>query len=75
MKRALIRRSKEAMMVTKRGTKAIKRIKNAKDLGVRTITARHASGVKGGFEIKDFSFGVENPTTIGSASNHAPKKK
>ena len=31
----------------------------------------HAVGHEGAFEIKDFSFGVENPTTIGSATGGA----
>lgn len=56
-------------MVTKRGTtKATKRGKRVKDLRVSSAAAKKT---KGGFEIKDFSFGVENPTTIGSATGGA----
>jgi hypothetical protein len=33
--------------------------------------AEEAQGGTGAFEIKDFSFGVENPTTIGSATGGA----
>jgi hypothetical protein len=45
--------------------------KAAKKLIKDLSGGRKAKGVKGGggvFEIKDFSFGIENPTTIGSAS-------
>jgi hypothetical protein len=35
--------------------------------------SKKAKGVKGGgtFEIKDFSFGIQNPTTISSATGGA----
>jgi hypothetical protein len=50
----------------------MKRDKKVKDLRVRGASNRQAGAVKGGtpqvFEIKDFSFGVENPTTIGSGT-------
>jgi hypothetical protein len=53
-----------------------KRSKRVKDLRVKGTTARQGRSVRGGkgkhaFEIKDFSFGVENPTTIGSATGGA----
>jgi hypothetical protein len=39
-----------------------------KDIGRAEVNAPEAEQVKGGaFEIKDWSFGVENPTTIGRA--------
>lgn len=57
-------------MAIKSGTKATKRRKRLKDLAVSGAAAQKAKGGTGGtFEIKDFSFGVENPTTIGSASS------
>jgi type VI secretion system Hcp family effector len=34
----------------------------------QTGETAHGHGPKGVFEIKDFSFGIENPTTIGSAA-------
>jgi hypothetical protein len=45
-----------------------------KDLSRAEVNAPEAEKVKGGagaFEIKDWSFGVENPTTIGSATSGA----
>lgn len=59
-------------MAIKRGTKATKRGKRVKDMRVSGAVAQKVKGGKGGkgktIEIKDFSFGVENPTTIGSSS-------
>jgi len=59
-------------MVTKRGAKATKRTKKVRDLGV---TSAKAERTKGGspnwIEIKDFSWGAANPTTIGSATGGA----
>jgi len=57
--------------MAKRPTKATQRGKKVKNLAVKSTSARKAGSVKGGFEIKDFSFGVENPTTIGSATGGA----
>jgi hypothetical protein len=56
-------------VVTKRGTRTTQPGKRVKDLHAKTTTARQAGRVKGGsptFEIEDFSFGVGNPTNIGS---------
>lgn len=62
-------------MAGKRTTKSMKRGKKVKDLRVQSTSTRQARAVKAGtpgaFEIKDFSFGVENPTTIGSATGGA----
>src|SRR5262245_10222849 len=33
-----------------------------------SVSGPNGTGTNGAFEIKDFSFGVENPTTIGSAT-------
>jgi hypothetical protein len=60
-----------ATMATKRGSRTAQRSKRVKDLRVKGTTARQAKTVKGGsptIEIKDFSFGVENPTNIGSST-------
>jgi len=66
------RNRKESDMVTKRGTKATKRAKKVKDLGV---TSAKAGQTKGGspktIEIMDYSFGATNPTSIGSATGGA----
>jgi len=45
----------------------------APGIDVAAETNPHFGGFKsvGAFEIKDFSFGVENPTTIGSATSGA----
>lgn len=65
-------REKGEDMAIKRGTKATKRGKRVKDLALRKATAQKAKGGTGGaFEIKDFSFGIENPMTIGSATGGA----
>jgi hypothetical protein len=59
-------------MPKKSAPKATKRGKRTKDLRVRSVSGHKAKSVKGGtFEIKNFSFGVENPTTIGSATGGA----
>ena len=58
-------------MAGKRDTKAMKRGKKVKDLRVKGASNRRAGVVRGGsptIEIKDFSFGVENPTHIGSGT-------
>ena len=48
----------------------MKRGKKVKDLSVKGASNRRAGAVKGGtpgaFELKDFSFGVENLGSIGS---------
>jgi len=54
-------------------TKAGKRGKRVKDLRAKATTSRQAGRVKGGkpggtIELHDFSFGVENPTNIGSGA-------
>lgn len=53
--------------------------KKAAKKPIKDLSAgKKAEGVKGGggtFEIKDFSFGVENPTTIGSATGVASAGK
>lgn len=41
------------------------------DLSQSDVNPADAENIKGGFEVKDFSFGVENPTTIGSATGGA----
>jgi hypothetical protein len=59
------------------GSKATRHSKaKIKDLSnsSQELSEAQAKAVKGGqgaFEIKDFSFGVENPTTIGSATSGA----
>lgn len=48
------------------------------DVGRRDVSAAEAEKVKGGagrFEINDYSFGVEHPTTIGSATGGAGSGK
>jgi len=56
-------------MVTKRSTRPTKKVKSLK---AKSLMSKQAKGVKGGkgpkgvFEIKDWSFGVANPMTIGS---------
>ena len=65
---------KETDMAVKRGSKTTRRVKKAKDLRVSGAMAKKTKGGgkgKPAFEIKDFSFGVENPTTIGSATGGA----
>jgi hypothetical protein len=61
--------------MAKRPTKATQRGKRVKSLPVKSTSSRKAGSVTGGkggaFEIKDWSFGVENPTTIGSATGGA----
>ena len=58
--------------MAKRPTKTVQRQKRVKSLPVKSTSSLRAGSVRGGkggaFEIKDFSFGVENPTTIGSAN-------
>lgn len=48
--------------------KGPRKTRKVRDLAVKSKPSRE---VRGGFEIKDFSFGVENPTTIGSATGGA----
>src|SRR5438132_14152659 len=50
------------------------KIENIDQQEEQELTPRQAEEAQGGadaFEIKDFSFGVENPTTIGSATGGA----
>ena len=46
----------------------IERIERIEAQDLTPEQAEDATGGTGAFEIKDFSFGVENPTTIGSAT-------
>jgi hypothetical protein len=66
-------------VVTKRGTKTTKRGKAAKNLPVKSLTARKAKGVKGGakglFEVQDYSFDIEQGLNIGSSSSTAPTSR
>jgi len=55
------RSNKEANMVSKRGTKAAKRVKKVKSLPVKSTSAKQAKKVKGGegwIEINSFQWGV-----------------
>jgi hypothetical protein len=68
--------AKEEDMTVKRGARATKRTKKPKDLRVRSAAAQKTrGGTPGTFEIMDFSFGVENPTTIGSGTGGASAGK
>jgi hypothetical protein len=63
---------KEATMEIKRGTTTSKKGKSVKDLPVKGKIGRK---VKGGFEIKDYGFGVEMPTTVSSSTTSTTTKK
>ena len=61
-------------MAAKRGSKTTQRSKKVRDLRLKSVTTRQAKAAKGGsptIELKDFSFGAENPTNIGSATQGA----
>jgi len=58
-------------MVTKRGTKATKRAKKVRDLGVTNAKAGKTKGGSPTIEINSWSFGVTNPPSIGSATSGA----
>jgi hypothetical protein len=63
-------------MVTKRGTKAVKRGKKVKDLRVKGMTSRQAKGVKGGgIEITDYGFGVSMPVPTSRSDGRSTTQK
>jgi hypothetical protein len=61
-------------MVTKSSNGA-SRGKKIKGLRAKTLTSRQAKAVKGGFEIKDYGFGVETPVTTSGAGTGGTQKK
>jgi len=52
-----------------------KRSAKVRSLSPKSLAADKARRVKGGFEIKDYSFGAENTLTIGSGTSPTTTKK